>query len=94
MLPVITAEVGETSKTLAPKAKTHASRPEHSLSRHLLSKQELSLVLGISPRTLDTWMAQKRIPFLRLSPRLIKFNLPRVEAALARYEVREIGGRS
>jgi excisionase family DNA binding protein len=61
--------------------------------KHFLSKRELALVIGVSPRTVDNWMAQKRIPFLRLSTRLIKFNLERVKAALARYEVKEVGAR-
>jgi hypothetical protein len=30
---------------------------------------------------------------LRLSARLTRFSLPKVEAALARYEVREAGAR-
>ena len=64
-----------------------------SLGRHFLSKQEVALAVGVSPRTIDNWIAHKRIPFLRLSPRLIKFDLERVKAALERYEVREVGAR-
>jgi excisionase family DNA binding protein len=63
------------------------------LGRQFLSKQELALVIGVSPRTIDNWIAQKRIPFIRLSARLIKFNLERVKAALARYEIKEVGAR-
>jgi len=62
--------------------------------RHLHSKQEVARAVGVSPRTLDAWMAQKRIPFLRLSARLIRFDLERVTAALGRFEVREVGRRS
>jgi excisionase family DNA binding protein len=62
-------------------------------SKRLLSKRELAVVLNVSERTIDNWLAQKRIPRLRLSARLTRFSLPKVEAALARYEVREIGGR-
>jgi excisionase family DNA binding protein len=79
-------EVCETSKSFA------AGRSAL-LGRHFLSKQELALSIGVSPRTIDNWMAQKRIPFIRLSARLIKFNLERVKAALARYEVKEVGVR-
>jgi DNA-binding XRE family transcriptional regulator len=61
--------------------------------RHFLSKRELALAIGVSPRTVDNWMAQKRIPFLRLSARLIKFNLERVKTALGRYEIKEVGAR-
>lgn len=58
-----------------------------------LSKEELSTVIGVSCRTIDNWVAQKRIPRLRLSSRMTRFNLPKVEAALERYEVKEAGAR-
>ena len=79
-------EVSETSKSFA-----NGSRA--SWGRHFLSKRELAHAVGVSPRTIDNWMVQKRIPFIRLSARLIKFNLDRVKAALTRYEVKEIGAR-
>ena len=64
-----------------------------SIPKRLLSKRELAAALGVSLRTIENWLSEKRIPQLRLSRRLTRFSLPRVEAALARYEVREIGGR-
>ena len=36
-------------------------------------------------------MVQKRIPFIRLSARLVRFDLERVKAALQRYEIKEVG---
>jgi len=86
-------EVCETSKTLAPESQSTDRSPTQPPGRHFLSKQELALAIGVSPRTIDSWMAEKRIPFLRLSSRLIKFNRERVIAALSRYEVKEIGGQ-
>ena len=65
-----------------------------SIPKRLLSKRELAATLGVSERTIENWLAQKRIPQLRLSARLTRFSLPKVEAALARYEVREVGRRS
>ena len=59
--------------------------------KRLLSKKELAAVLNVSQRTVDNWCAQKRIPRLRLSARLTRFNLSRVEAALQRYEIKEVG---
>ena len=85
-------EVCETSKSFAPGNgvnTTNGSGP--SLGCHFLSKQELALAVGVSPRTIDNWMAQRRIPFIRLSARLIKFNLERVKTALGRYEIKEVG---
>lgn len=70
-----------------------ASKKTESIQKRLLSKRELAFVLGVSTRTIENWLAQKRIPQLRLSARLTRFNLPKVEAALSRYEVKEIGGR-
>ncbi len=58
-----------------------------------LSKRQLSTVLGVSHRTIDNWIAQRRIPSLRISARMRRFNLNKVEAALSRYEVKEVGGR-
>ena len=57
-----------------------------SITKQLLSKRELATVLGISERTIENWLAEKRIPRLRLSARLTRFSLPKVEAALNRYE--------
>jgi len=59
----------------------------------LLSKKEVAAVLNVSPRTVDNWMVQRLIPFIRLSARLIRFDLERVKAALARYEIKEVGAR-
>jgi excisionase family DNA binding protein len=66
---------------------------QRQLPKWLLSKRELAAVLRVSERTIDNWLAQKKIPRLRLSNRLTRFNLPRVEAALARYEIKEVGAR-
>jgi excisionase family DNA binding protein len=64
-----------------------------SIQKRLLSKRELAAVLNVSERTLDNWLAQRKIPRLRLSNRLTRFNLSRVETALARYEIKEVGAR-
>ena len=63
------------------------------VTKQLLSKRELAVVLGISERTIENWLAEKRIPRLRLSAKLTRFSLPKVEAALNRYEVKEVGAR-
>jgi excisionase family DNA binding protein len=74
-------------------SKISAFNTNESIPKRLLSKRELAAVLGISTRTIENWLAQKRIPQLRLSARLTRFSLPKVEAALARYEIKEIGRR-
>ncbi len=81
----LTNEVGGASKISASNIE--------SISKRLLSKKELARALGVSPRTIENWLAAKKIPQLRLSARLTRFNLARVESALSRYEVKEVGGR-
>jgi excisionase family DNA binding protein len=81
----------EPSKSFAPGNTVNTNGRGQSLGRPFVSKQELALLVGVSPRTIDNWIAQKRIPFIKLSARLIKFNLERVKAALARYEIKEVG---
>jgi excisionase family DNA binding protein len=83
-------EVCGASKTSAVK---NASEVLLATPKRLLSKKELAAVLGISTRTVENWLSEKRIPSLRLSARLTRFSLPKVEAALNRYEVKEVGAR-
>jgi excisionase family DNA binding protein len=63
------------------------------VAKRLLSKRELAAILSVSERTIENWLAEKRIPRLRLSARLTRFSLPKVEAALNRYEIKEAGAR-
>jgi excisionase family DNA binding protein len=46
--------------------------------------------LRVSARTIDKWVAEKKIPFFRLSPRMIRFDLNDVIAALRRFKVKEV----
>jgi hypothetical protein len=62
--------------------------------KRVVTKRELAAVYSVCQRTVDNWVAKKIIPRLRLSARLTRFDLPKVEAALARYEIREVGARS
>lgn len=43
-------------------------------SKGLLKKEEMAAILRITPRTLEHWMAEGRIPFLRIS-RTVRFDL-------------------
>jgi excisionase family DNA binding protein len=45
---------------------------------------------GISTRTVDRWIAEKRIPHLKLGARTVRFKWPDVEAALSRFKIQEI----
>lgn len=52
----------------------------------LLRKRELAEKLAISKRTLDVWMQQGRIPFLKVG-RSVRFRLPDVLEKLNAYRV-------
>jgi hypothetical protein len=86
-------EGSEPSKSVATRSGANNASSWQLVGRHFLSKQELALTVGVCPRTIDNLMAQRKIPFIRLSARLIKFNLERVKDALARYEIKEVGTR-
>jgi excisionase family DNA binding protein len=77
----------------ASKTSANSTDGAADIPKRLLSKRELAAILGVSERTIENWLAEKRIPRLRLSARLTRFSLPKVEAALARYEVKEVGAR-
>ena len=78
-------------KSVAVEERGNSRSVGEACALHLLSKHQLALALGVSPRTIDTWKAHRKIPFLRISPRLVRYNLERVKTALARYEVKEVG---
>jgi len=55
----------------------------------LLKRHQLARALNASPRSVDNWQKQKKIPFIKISPRCVRFHLPSVLAALRKFEVRE-----
>lgn len=58
--------------------------------QRFLDKEGLRAKLNlVSTRQVDELMQNKRIPFLRLGHRTVRFDWPKVEKALARFEVKE-----
>jgi excisionase family DNA binding protein len=53
------------------------------------TKAELARFLKVSPRTVDTLIATRRIPYIKLG-RLVRFRIADVERALTRYTVKEV----
>lgn len=47
-----------------------------------VKKKVLAALLGVSVRTIDTWVARRTIPYIATSPRLHLFDLEAVKAAL------------
>jgi excisionase family DNA binding protein len=48
----------------------------------LLSRAELATRLGVRPTTIGRWTRSGRIPARRLSPKVVRYNLSAVLAAL------------
>jgi len=59
-------------------------------SRKAARKIDVAHEQGVSLRTVDQWLAEHRIPYKKLGPRLIRFDLDKVNAALERFEVKEV----
>ena len=57
----------------------------------LLKRPQLARAINVSQRTLDNWQKHKRIPYLKLSARCVRYHLPSVIAALRKFEVKEAG---
>jgi hypothetical protein len=63
-------------------------------TRKLVNIGGLSKHRGIPVRTLRSFMAAHKIPFLKFGHRTIFFDLEKVDRALQRFEVQEVGSRS
>jgi excisionase family DNA binding protein len=52
------------------------------IEAHFVKKAEVARALGVSARTVDSWIAKRMIPYVAVSPRLHLFDLEEVKAAL------------
>jgi hypothetical protein len=57
----------------------------------LLTKAQLAEKLNLHKRGIESLMKARKIPFMRVSNKIVRFSWPRVEAALAGYEIKAIG---
>jgi excisionase family DNA binding protein len=60
------------------------------VSRYL-TKSELAAVLGMTKRGVEELMYSRKIPFLALGHRTVRFEWEKVRKALARFEQRAVG---
>jgi excisionase family DNA binding protein len=56
----------------------------------LLDTEEAARRLGISPRTVQTWVRQRRIPFVKMGT-LTRFRPAALEAWIQSQEVKAVG---
>jgi hypothetical protein len=60
------------------------------LSGKLGTKRDLCREYRVSLRTVDGWIHAKKIPYLKISSRVVRFDLAEVAKALSRFKVKEI----
>jgi hypothetical protein len=66
------------------------SLPLAPVSRKNATKRQLADEQRVSIRTVDKWIHDKKIPYRKLSPRMVRFDLDEVAKALDRFIVKEI----
>jgi hypothetical protein len=57
----------------------------------LTTRAELAKRLRLSNRSIDNLQRQRKIPYIKISPRCVRFDLQAVLRALSRFEVIEAG---
>jgi phage terminase Nu1 subunit (DNA packaging protein) len=55
---------------------------ESTPASQLVRKRQLAALLSVSPRTIDTWVSKRMIPFIEPNPRLHLFDPAAVKSAL------------
>jgi len=58
---------------------------------YLLDKFELAPHLGVTVRGVEMLVKERKIPVLRIGHKTLRFSLPRVLAALQKFEQKEVG---
>jgi len=52
------------------------------MGKKILTAEELAAELKLKPRTIRAWAQQKKIPSLRISPKVLRFDLDEVQRSL------------
>jgi hypothetical protein len=54
------------------------------------NRQGVAAHFGVCLRTVDDWVASRKIPYQRRSARMLRFKIAEVEKALSKLNVREL----
>jgi excisionase family DNA binding protein len=94
MKPSLSTDANPRTQTFnGPKA-PDAGQPHAHVEPALIRRQELARRLSVSGRTVDGWIANRVIPYIKVGPRFYLFELKQVLAALRKhYEISESGRR-
>ena len=67
----------------------HASKAEEAgQAAALLTRRELAKLYKVSTRTVDSWVALRKVPVIRISKRCVRFSWPEV---ISSFKAREGG---
>jgi excisionase family DNA binding protein len=88
---VSSSVTGTTKKNVRfrPLTEPELARSINDLRFRPITKDELGEFLKVSARTVDTYIATRRIPYIKIG-RLVRFKLADVEKALSRYTIEEV----
>jgi hypothetical protein len=59
----------------------------------LLKRGQLARLLNLSPRSVDNLQKRRVIPYVKITPRLVRFYWPDVIRAVRTFEIRAVGTR-
>jgi excisionase family DNA binding protein len=65
-------------------------RAEEDSEAGLGDKSDVAKLCKVSVRTVEEWVKARRIPFIRMGHRLLRFDLVAVKQAVARWTTTEI----
>ena len=75
----------------APLSAAYIESAKEATEPPLVTKQEVARDLGVGCRTIEKWVAERRIPFIRAGHRTLRFNLNDVRRALRlHWTVKEV----
>jgi excisionase family DNA binding protein len=59
------------------------------MKRTWVTKRDVVREYGVSMRTVDKWIAERKIPYYKVG-KLVRFDLDKVAKALERYTIHEV----
>ena len=69
---------------------TTEEKPTDQETKDLIDLRSIARENEVTPRTIQRWVEQRKIPVIRVSRRYVRFNRKAVRAALERFTVREV----
>jgi excisionase family DNA binding protein len=71
-------------------SKTFKPLDQQQIEDQLLTKLEIARCCKVGARTVEKWVAERRIPYIRVGHRTLRFDKTAVMAAIKRWSVQEV----